>query len=46
MCENNRDYLREKNYRLLENRMEELLKDCKGAGMSRKDVLSMVVELY
>jgi len=46
VCENNRDYLREKNYRLLENRMEELLRDCKGAGMSRKDVLSMVVELY
>lgn len=46
VCENNRDYLREKNYRLLESRMEELLKDCKSAGMSRKETLSMVEELF
>lgn len=46
VCENNRDYLREKNYRLLESRMEELLGDCKSAGMSKKEILSMVEELF
>lgn len=46
VCENNRDYLREKNYRLLESRMEELLGDCRSAGMSKKEILSMVEELF
>ncbi|MCM1256862.1 MAG: GntR family transcriptional regulator [Roseburia sp.] len=46
VCENNREYLREKNYRLLESRMEELLKDCKSAGMSKKEIVSMIEELF
>lgn len=44
VCENNREYLKEKNYRLLEGRMEELVKDCKGAGMTGEEILSMVEE--
>ena len=45
VCENNREYLKEKNYRLLEKRMEELLRDCTSAGMSKKEILTMVEEL-
>ena len=45
VCENNREYLKEKNYRLLEKRMEDLLRDCTSAGMSKKEILTMVEEL-
>lgn len=44
VCENNRDYLREKNYRLLEGRMEEVIRDCTAAGMTGEEILSMVGE--
>lgn len=46
VCESNTDYLREKNYVMLEKRMTELLDDCKRAGMSKEEVLSMTKELW
>ncbi|MBR1866797.1 MAG: GntR family transcriptional regulator [Lachnospiraceae bacterium] len=46
VCESNTDYLREKNYVMLEKRMAELLDDCKRAGMSKEEVNAMTEELW
>lgn len=46
VCEYNTDYLKEKNYMMLEKRMDELLSDCKRAGMTKEEVLSMIDELF
>lgn len=45
VCEYNQDYLKEKRYIDLEKRLEDLLEDCKKAGMKKKDVLDIVETL-
>ncbi|MDE7212370.1 MAG: GntR family transcriptional regulator [Lachnospiraceae bacterium] len=45
VCEYNQDYLKEKQYIGLEQRMAEVLSDCFKAGMSKKNVMDMVKEL-
>lgn len=42
VCEYNQNYLKEKRYIDLEKRLEEILEDCKKAGMQKKDVLDIV----
>lgn len=46
VCEANRDYLREKQYVMLEKRMGELLADCKKAGMTKEEAVTMLKELW
>ena len=46
VCEANTDYLKEKQSVLLEKRMAELLEDCRRAGMTGEEMLSMVRELW
>lgn len=46
VCEANKDYLKEKQYVLLEKRMNELLNDCKKAGMTKEELWMMVDELF
>ena len=46
VCEYNRDFLKEKQYMDLEERMLELIGDCKKAGMTKKDILSMTETLW
>lgn len=46
VCEYNTDYLREKQYMLIEKRMGELIEDCKKAKLSLEDVLEMAEALY
>jgi len=45
VCEYNQDYLKEKRYIDLEKRLEELLEDCKKAGMQKQDILDIVETL-
>lgn len=45
VCENNISYLKEKQFIMLEQRLSEILTECKKAGMSREDVLEMVEAL-
>ena len=45
VCEYNKDYLKEKQYIALEQRMTELITDCKKAGMPKKDIISLVETL-
>lgn len=42
VCKYNTDYLKEKQYIMLEKRLEEILIDCKKAGLSKKDIIEMV----
>lgn len=46
VCEYNKTYLKEKQYMGLEKRMQELLADCKKAGMSKEDALDMADALW
>lgn len=46
VCEYNKDYLKEKQYIILERRMAEVLADCRKAGMSKCDVLDLVETLF
>ncbi len=46
VCEYNRDFLKEKQYIGLEQRMQEVINDCKKAGMSKQDILSMTETLF
>ena len=46
VCEYNRDYLKEKQYMMIEKRLAEVIADCKSAGLTRQDVLDMVSALY
>lgn len=46
VCEANTDYLKEKQYVLLEKRMAELMGDCKRAGMTKEELITMVEELW
>ncbi len=45
VCDTNTDYLKEKQYIMLEKKMTELLDECKKAGMKKKDIISMTEEL-
>ena len=46
VCEANQDYLREKQLMMLENRMREILEECRQAGLTQEDVMEMVQVLY
>ena len=46
VCEYNRDFLKEKQYIGLEQRMQEVINDCKKAGMTKQDILSMTETLF
>ncbi len=45
VCEANRDYLQEKQYMMLEQRLSEVLADCRKAGMDKEEILEMVEAL-
>ncbi len=45
VCDANTDYLKEKQYRMLEQKLTELLEECKKAGMNKEEILSMTEEL-
>jgi len=45
VCEYNTDYLKEKQFMMLETRFMELLAECKQAGLSKNDILEMVETL-
>ncbi|MDE7310056.1 MAG: GntR family transcriptional regulator [Eubacterium sp.] len=42
VCDTNTAYLKEKQYIMLERKMTEVLEECKKAGMSKEEILSMV----
>lgn len=46
VCEYNTDYLKEKQLIMLENRMGELIKDAKQAGLSKQELAEMMETLY
>ena len=46
VCEANQDYLREKQLMMLEKHMNELLEECRQAGLTQEDVVEMVQALY
>lgn len=46
VCEYNKEYLKEKQYIGLERRMQEVLSDCKKAGMTKEDALDMAEALW
>ena len=46
VCEYNRDFLKEKQYIGLEQRMQEIINDYKKAGMSKQVILSMTETLF
>lgn len=41
VCEYNRDYLRERQLMLIEERLTEVLTDCRKAGLSKEEILEM-----
>ncbi len=45
VCETNTEYLKEKQYVLLEKKVAEILQECSKAGMTKQEILSMVEEL-
>ena len=46
VCESNQDYLREKQLMMLEKHMNEMLEECRQAGLSQDDVQEMVQALW
>ncbi len=46
VCEYNKTYLKEKQYMDLEKRIQEVLTDCKKAGMKKEEALGMVETLW
>lgn len=46
VCEYNTDYLKEKQFMMLEERLTELINECKRAGLSKKDIQEMVDALF
>lgn len=46
VCEYNTDYLKEKQLVMLEDRMGELIKDAKQAGLTLEDMVEMMEALY
>lgn len=45
VCEYNQDYLKEKQWMMLEKRLSEVLSECQDAGLSKEDILEMVQTL-
>ena len=46
VCEYNTDYLKEKQFMMIEERLTELINECKRAGLSKKDIQEMVDALF
>lgn len=46
VCEQNTDYLKEKQTAMLENRFASVVRDSKAAGMSLEDILETITILY
>lgn len=46
VCQYNSDYLKEKQLMMIEERMQELINDCKGAGLSQDDATEMIKALW
>lgn len=46
VCEQNTDYLKEKQLSMIEERMSELIGACKQAGLTQEDVLEMAETFY
>lgn len=46
VCESNKDYLKEKQMMMIEERLSELIEVSKGAGLSQKEFMEMVETLY
>lgn len=42
VCDTNTEYLKEKQYRMLEQKMTGLLEECRKAGMTQKEIMDMV----
>ncbi|MBQ3544281.1 MAG: GntR family transcriptional regulator [Lachnospiraceae bacterium] len=42
VCEYNSDYLKEKRYMDLEKKLEEIIEECKKAGMKKEDILDII----
>lgn len=45
VCEYNTDYLKEKQFMMLETHLSEVIEECKVAGLSKEDILEMVETL-
>ena len=45
VCENNKDYLKEQQWIMLEKRLSEVLEECQGAGLAPEEILEMVQTL-
>lgn len=45
VCEYNTDYLKEKQFMMLETHLSEVIEECKAAGLSKEDILEMVETL-
>lgn len=45
VCEYNTDYLREKQFMMLEQHMMEVMEECKRAGLTKEEILEMVETL-
>lgn len=45
VCEYNRDYLKERQWMMMEERLSEVLTDCRKAGLTAEDILEMVQTL-
>ncbi|MBE6024812.1 MAG: GntR family transcriptional regulator [Cellulosilyticum sp.] len=46
VCEYNTDYLKEKQLMGLEERMNELILDCKRAGVTKREIIGMIDALF
>ncbi|MBQ1274838.1 MAG: GntR family transcriptional regulator [Cellulosilyticum sp.] len=46
VCEYNTDYLKEKQLMMLEERLNELILDCKRVGLSKEDIKEMIEALF
>lgn len=45
VCDTNTDYLKEKQYIMLEKKMLEILSECEKAGMKKNEIMTMVEQL-
>lgn len=45
VCDTNTDYLKEKQYVMLEKKMLEILSECEKAGMKKNEIMTMVEQL-
>lgn len=45
VCEYNTDYLKEKQFMMLETHLSEVIEECKAVGLSKEDILEMVETL-